>query len=123
MQKKRNQDSRKKKKRRRGEETPLHDFHALQSGHWDVALRPTESNNTNVTEDCKSKGQLEDPEKSHCEWKIEKALEESQTLSDGKIGDACQKKKQGILFWNLDLNKILAKKFFQEILWEKVLGT
>jgi hypothetical protein len=31
-------------------------------------------------------------------WKIEKALEESQTLSDGKIGDACQKKKQGILF-------------------------
>jgi hypothetical protein len=50
-------------------------------------------------------------------------LEESQTLSDGKIGDACQKKKQGILFWNLDLNKILAKKFFQEILWEKVLGT
>jgi hypothetical protein len=52
-------------------------------------------------------------------WKIEKALEESQTLSDGKIGDACQKKKQGILFWKLDLNKILAKKFFQEILWEK----
>jgi hypothetical protein len=31
-------------------------------------------------------------------WKIEKALEESQTLSDGKIGYACQKKKQGILF-------------------------
>lgn len=51
--------------------------------------------------------------------KIEKALEESQTPSDGKIGDACRKKKQGILFWKLDLIKILAKKIFQEILWKK----
>jgi hypothetical protein len=33
MQKKRNQDCRKKKKKRRGEETPVQDFHALQSGH------------------------------------------------------------------------------------------
>ncbi len=87
MQKKRNQDCRKKKKKRRGEETPVQDLHALQSGHWDVAQRPTESNNTNVTEDCKSKGQLEDPEESHCEWKIVRNREVEDWKNLGRIAN------------------------------------